>query len=437
MARIRPFSAIRYARPAGSDISDLVAPPFDVLDAAGKAALQARSPHNIVTVDLPYLPPKAVGPDAVYQQAAATLDSWLASGVLKRDRRAALYPYEQTFDYAGRTFRRRGFFALVRATPFGKGPVIPHEKTYRGAIEDRLRLMRFTRMQLSPIFGLYDDPHNRVANALYHNVGRPLATATLEGVRHTLWSVADGEVENQIIDILGTNNIYIADGHHRYTTALEYRNELQQQAGKPLPDPHPANWVLFALVGMQDPGLLMLPTHRLIGGLDGFEIDAFKAALGANFQVSPCEIGPDRLSEYADEILPKRPAHTFGLFDGRTRTLHEFRLLYLDILKDLEPGHSETWRQLDVAILHRYVLDEVIRPRFAGGRDPLLGYTADKDALAAQADGRRYQIALLLQPTPLLSLEQLARHNEVMPQKSTYFFPKLATGMVLNSVRDA
>ena len=437
MARICPFCAVRYARPAGSDISDLVAPPFDVLDAPAKAALQARSPHNIVTVDLPYLPPKAVGPNAVYEQSAATLDSWLASGVLKRDPRPALYPYEQSFEYAGRTFHRRGFFALVRATPFGKGHVIPHEKTYRGAIEDRLRLMRATRMQLSPIFGLYNDPHNRVANALYHNVGRPLATAALDGVRHTLWAMADAEVENQVIDALGAGNIYIADGHHRYTTALEHRNELEKQAGKPLPELHPANWVLFALVGMQDPGLLILPTHRLIGQLNGFDIAAFTAALGANFQVAQSEINPDRLGDYVHEVLPRKPPHTFGLFDGRTRQLYEFRLLYLDILKSLEPGHSDAWRELDVAILHRYVLDEVIRPRFAGGKDPHLGYTAAKDASAAQADGQRYQIALLLQPTPLLSLEQLARHNEVMPQKSTYFSPKLATGMVLNSVRDA
>src|SRR3954471_14826613 len=249
----------------------MIAPPYDVLDERGKAALQARHPNNIVNIDLPHLPAKSVGPDEVYGRADVTLQAWLKAGILKRDVRPATYAYSQTFDHAGRTHHRRGFITLVRLSLFGEGHVIPHEKTYKGPIEDRLKLMRATRVQLSPIFGLFADPKNEVTGLLYHNLGRPELSGVLDGVRHDLWSVIDAEVENQVSDLMGHKPVYIADGHHRYTTALQYQKEVQdaQGGGRPLPAAHPANWCMFVLVGMQDDGLLVLPTHRLIGGLTG------------------------------------------------------------------------------------------------------------------------------------------------------------------------
>jgi uncharacterized protein (DUF1015 family) len=231
---------------------------------------------------------------------------------------------------------------------------------------------------------------------------------------------------------MGHRPVYIADGHHRYTTALEYQKDMVAKNGGALPPHHPANWCLFCLVGMQDDGLLILPTHRLIGGLKGFEIGAFKAALGANFEVSETTLGGEHVGEYARDVLPKQPAHTFGLFDGKRRKLYQLRLINMDVLKALEPGQSDAWRQLDVAILQRYLLDEVIGPKFGGGKEPLKGYTADPDEIAAKVDGERHQIGLLLQATPLHALEELGKSGEVMPQKSTYFYPKVATGVVIN-----
>jgi uncharacterized protein (DUF1015 family) len=240
-------------------------------------------------------------------------------------------------------------------------------------------------------------------------------------------------VENQVSDLMGHKPVYIADGHHRYTTALQYQKEVREaQGGGPLPAAHPANWCMFVLVGMQDDGLLVLPTHRLIGGLAGFDIDAFRSAVGGNFDVTESPLGAERIADFVNVHLPVAPAHTFGLFDGRSRKLYELRLKNLDVLTPLDPGHSDAWRRLDVAILQRYLLDEVIGPRFAGGKEPARGYTADPAEVAPQVDGERYQIALLLKSTPIGALEQLGRHGEVMPQKSTYFYPKLATGMVIN-----
>src|SRR5438874_2689785 len=286
MVNIRPFSAIHYTRHSELELSRLIAPPYDVLDERGKAALQARHPNNIVTIDLPHLPPKTVGPDEVYEKANITLESWLDSGILIQDPRPALYPYSQSYEHNGKIFHRRGFFALVRLSPFGQGQVVPHEKTYANPIEDRLKLMRATGMQLSPIFGLYSDSRNEVTRLLYHNLSRPEISGTLDGVRHDLWSVIDAELENRVVDLMGTKPVYIADGHHRYTTALQFQKEAEaQNGGKPLPANHPANWCMFVLVGMQDDGLIILPTHRLIGGLTGFHIDTFRAAVGNNFDV--------------------------------------------------------------------------------------------------------------------------------------------------------
>jgi uncharacterized protein (DUF1015 family) len=435
LAHLRPFNAIRFSRRDGSDLSNLIAPPFDVQDERSKAALQARDPHNIVNVDLPHIPPKAAGPAEKYATANTTLDAWLNRGVLIQDSRAGFYPYTQTYEHHGRTSHRRAFFALVRLSPFGQGQVVPHEKTYKGAIEDRLALMRATRCQLSPIFGLYNDPRRDVSGLLYQELGRPELSGTLDGVKHDLWSVHDPDKENEVMTRMGTKPIYIADGHHRYTTALAYQKELEERNGGPLPPNHPANYCLFALVAMQDDGLLIQPTHRLIGNLGWFDVEAFTAALANNAEVHDTNLAPEMVTRWADEDLPRKPAHTFGVYVGRTRKLYEIRLKNPDVLRSLEPSQSDAWRRLDVAILQRYLLDEVIQPSFADGTEITKGYTADASQIVPQVNGDLYQVALLLQSTPLHALEELGKHNEVMPQKSTYFYPKLATGLVINSLR--
>lgn len=435
MAHIRPFAAIRYAAHNDLNFSNVIAPPYDVIDERGKAALQAKHPNNIVTVDFPYTVPKTAGPDEVYDQATITLNSWTRAGILKRDTRSALYPYTQTFEHNGRTLRRRGFIALVRLSPFGQGQVVPHEKTYKGAIEDRLKLMRSTGVQLSPIFGLFSDARHEITNLLYHNLGKSELSGTLDSVRNDLWSVIDAETENRVIDMMGTKPIYIADGHHRYTTALQFQNEQEQAHGGPLPPSHPANWCMFVLVGMQDDGLLILPTHRLIGGLDRFDIQTFRAFTGDHVDVAETPFSPEKVDEYVSKILPLQPAHTFGLYDGKLKKLYQLTLKNPDVLRPLAPDQSNAWRRLDVAVLQRYFLDEILQPKLAGGRELIKGYTAYGNEIVPQVDGSKYQIAMLLKSTPLGALEQLAVHGEVMPQKSTFFYPKVATGMTINPLR--
>src|SRR4051812_2389759 len=382
------------------------------------------------------MPPKSVGPDEVYEKANITLRSWLSAGILKQDRRPALYPYTQTYDYNGKAYHRRGFIGLVRLSPFGQGQVVPHEKTYKGPIEDRLKLMRATGVQLSPIFGLFSDPRGEVNKLLYHNLGKPEIDGTLDGVRNQLWSVIDSEAENHVIEYLGTKPVYIADGHHRYTTALQYQFEQEQaNGGKPLPEAHPANWCMFVLVPMQDDGLVILPTHRLIGGVDAFDVKAFQSAVAANFDVVETPLRLDQIGDYADTVLPLQPAHTFGLYVARTKKLYQLNCKNPDVLAKLEPNQSEPWRRLDVAILQRYLIDEVIQPKFGGGNDIVKNYTAYGKEILPLMEKNNSQVALILKSTPIGALEQLGRHGEVMPQKSTFFYPKLATGMAMNPLR--
>lgn len=433
MAQIRQFAGIRYARRPTLNFANVIAPPYDVLDETDKRRLQDRDPHNIVNIDLPFMPPKSVGPDDVYIRAGLTMQAWLSGGVLQQDARQALYPYTQAFDHGGRTFHRRGLIALVRLSPFGAGDVVPHELTYAGPIQDRLKLMRHTAAQLSPIFGLYSDPRNEVTSILYGDLGKPELSGTLDGVRNDLWSVIDGEIENKVLDLLKNKPIYIADGHHRYTTALQYKADMEQANGGPLPPNHPANWCMFVLVAMQDPGLLILPTHRIIGGLTDFSVAALASAVQGNFELEATSARPDHADELS-RLLSSMPPHTFGLLDGTTRQLYTLKLTNPALMRQLEPDKSEAWRGLDVAILQRYLMDEVLVPKFARANATQLvrAYTADAHQVLPMTDGKVYQLALMLRPTPLHALEDLGAHGEVMPQKSTYFYPKLATGMVIN-----
>jgi uncharacterized protein (DUF1015 family) len=271
---------------------------------------------------------------------------------------------------------------------------------------------------------------------LFANAGRPELDGTLDGVRHQVWSIIDAELENRIYQAMGTKPIYIADGHHRYTTALAYQKEMERQHGGPLPPDHPANYCMFVLVGMQADGLLVLPTHRLIGGLRGaFDAGAFRQAVAGVFDVSDTPLTPDKVADYANTILPSSPMHTMGLYDGTNKRLYQLTLKSPDVLAKLEPNQSEVWRRLDVAILHRYLLDEVLKTRFGSGGDLKIGYTADASEIATKTDGKAYQVAVLLKPTPLHALEELGKTGEVMPQKSTYFYPKVATGLTMYGLR--
>ncbi len=444
MADIHPLAAIRYPQ---SEQTPLISPPYDVLSTADKQRLLAQNPHNIVAVDLPHVPPKNAGPAEAYEHAARTLTAWLQQGVLQRDSAPALYPYQQTYTYDGKTYQRRGLFCRVRLEEFGpQGTIHPHEQTFSGPKEDRLMLMRATNANLSPVFGLYDDAANVVTGKLFAAVGGsgPVASAKLPSqdgqsqVTSELWKITDPQVIASVQSLMREKHVYIADGHHRYGTCLNYRAEIAKKQGAGLPQDHGANFALFVLIAMQDPGLIVLPTHRVAANLTGFSIPSFLQAAAGKLKCVSDEL-PGMDIDSLEKRLPEFGLHAMGIYDPKSDHVVVVRPVEEDPLGKIgnDPmlaDKSGPWRQLDVAILQHLIFDRIVAPAFAQGKTMQWAFPHVAHEVREMCQSGQYQAGFVLQSTPLESVRQLCNANELMPQKSTFFYPKLATGMVLNSL---
>jgi uncharacterized protein (DUF1015 family) len=430
MSTIRPIPAIRYATDDNFvDLSSRLSPPYDVLDESDKAALLDRDARNFVAIDLPHTPPKAAGPAEKYAAANKTLRDWLQDGTMVRDAVPQLYVYHQRYTLSGAEHVRRKFFARLRLEPFGTGGVFPHERTFGGPKEDRLALTKATQCNLSPIFGLYEDAENAVSRKLKSALpAAPLARGMLDGVESILWGVSDPTVIDAVAEMMQSKPIYIADGHHRYGTGLLYRDWLTQEQGT-LPPEHPANYVLCVCCAMEDPGLLILPTHRV---LPEIQVSAEFLAADPEIETLPLKAtDPDEAVRMLADLGPQAIAvHASGA-GGFTAV----RPRSADILDALEPDHSPAWRRLGLAFLHGYVLERLVKPKKAGGSDPAIRYIkAGPDAVdvAAGTGGT----AFLMQPTTMEEMRGVCGAGDLMPHKSTYFYPKLASGLVVNPLAD-
>jgi uncharacterized protein (DUF1015 family) len=409
---------VHYDLAAAGPLDDVVAPPYDVIDAEQRAALVARSPYNVVQIDLP------VGGDDPYGAAAALYARWQAEGILVRDAEPALWAHEQRYrgpDGVERT--RRGFFARVRVEEYGAGRIRPHERTHPGPKEDRLRLTRATRANLSPIFSLYSDPSATAWRALEAaTTGPPWGVASDgDGTVHRLWRVADGGVIGRVVESLAGVELLIADGHHRYETARVYAEEIGGEGDH--------RYVLMCLVALEDPGLTIFPTHRLVAGLDAARWAALDAAIDRDFNartVSREEIAP-RAGDGPLEI---------GYIDSRTREPVALTLRDQAIADAALPTASAAYRRLDTGVLEALLLkgalalsDEDISHLHG------FGYARDTAQALALIDSGEYDVAFLMAPTPVLQVREVAAAGESMPPKSTYFFPKLLTGLLFNPLQ--
>lgn len=429
MARVRPFAAHRYST-TERDISPLTAPPYDVISPQQRAELIAKDPHNVVALELAEGPLDPHAPANRYETAAHAWDSWVAEGAIRRDDAPAVYVLEQTFTREGVTTRRRAFIAEVGLEPFSAGVVLPHERTLPKALGDRYELIRATGVNMSQVLGLYEDPQ-RLTDALFDSgtALEPVAHAIdTDGVESTLWMVTDPGYAASLAEILSSARIFIADGHHRYTTALAYRDMRRQAAQSADATADPAyDYVMMALVNMDDPELTVMPTHRVADADGTFDVDAFWAGIARYFDVLEMPDADTAASLAAQD----RPA-----FAVRTRHDEAPRVVRLkqdiDIDSAIPLDRSRAWKELDVAILQELILD------------PLLGIHPDrpetlerlgfvKDAAAAIAQAGDHDVAFVLRPTRMDQLRAVATAGETMPQKSTYFYPKLLSGLVFRS----
>lgn len=425
MSFIRPFRAVRYNTQTNSDLSSRLAPPYDVLDSHDKQALLDRDPNNFVRVDLPHMPPKDAGSPAVYQQAADTITQWLTNGVMVRDPRPCLYVYHQQYTHEGRAYLRRKFFARLKLENFGEGSVFPHEKTFGGPKEDRLALTKAAKANLSPIFGLYEDAANTIADRLQAALPtQPIAHGTLDGVLNKLWAIDDVHVIDDVIRNMQPRPIFIADGHHRYGTSLMYRDWLASQSGG-LPPDHPANYVLCVFCGMEDPGCLILPTHRVLPRIQ-CSPDFFRS--DPNLELLMLDTTEPQTTLKA---LTSLGPLAVGVFFGTIGCYGALRPARQTLLDSLEKDHCEAWRRLALAFLHTYVIDRGVTPRLNGGAAPEIHYV--KVASAAIEEARATGgTAFLMQPNTMQELRAVCQAGDLMPQKSTFFYPKLASGLLIN-----
>jgi uncharacterized protein (DUF1015 family) len=424
MADVQAFRALRYDLGVVGSLQSVIAPPYDVIDPEQRAALAARSAHNVVNIDLPQAP---LGGDA-YEEAARLLELWKRQGAVVRDAAPALWALQQ--DYTGpdgRQLTRRGIFARVRVEEYGAGRIRPHERTHPGPKEDRLRLTRATKANLSPIFSLYDDPANAAWGALEpHIAGDPWGTATdADGTVNQLWRIDDGAAIARVRMAMGDTELLIADGHHRYETARVYAEEIGGEGDH--------RYVLMCLVALQDPGLTIFPTHRLLNKVKDPEVQQrLGKYLREHFDITPIET-----SELRPPDNPDGPGAGGTLTMGYLDSFHQqpYRLVLKDqALADTAlADYPEPYRHLDTAVLEALVLKGVLGMT----EDDIshlngLGYSRTDDEALQLVQSKEYDCAFFLRGSPVTQVQEIAAAGVNMPPKSTFFYPKVPTGLLFN-----
>jgi uncharacterized protein (DUF1015 family) len=414
MAEVKPFRGVRYTLERPEQAADVICPPYDVISPAMQAQLLARSESNVVRLELPIDEPSDDGANNRYTRAAALYRQWQQSGVLAKDDSPSIYLYGQRYFVDGKPQERLGLLGALKVEPYEAGVVLPHEQTFPKHKEDRYRMLTAAQAQFSPIFGLYSAPEKSVRTELDRWAATPpIAIAPdPEGVEHRLWAIDDPAFARWAAEVFAGRQVFIADGHHRYETALRYRNERRAAA----PDAPLAahDHVMTFLVEMDDPGLVLLPTHRLLRNLPNPAPG--RAMLEKLFQWETTTV---------DAALNLQH-HQIGLLlsDG---SAHRLTLRDPKALDAFDTEHSEGWRDLDVAILHRLVLEEGYRLTDT----TQITYTRDPQEAVQRVQTGEFAAAFLLPPPRVEELKIVAGAGDRMPEKSTYFWPKAMTGLVI------
>jgi len=432
MADVHPFRGWRYELGQVGSLSDVTAPPYDVISAEQQRQLYERHPCNVIRLILNRDEPGDTDPDARYKRAAQFLRHWQSEGILKPEHEDALYVYHQEFDWEGRHYVRQGFMARVRIEEFGKGQIYPHEQTLAGPKADRLALTKACKMNLSPVFGLYPDPAGETNEELAQAIlgATPLEATDHLGVVHRMWPLTNVGVINAVRARLRSVPIFIADGHHRYETANTYRNWLKEQ-GQHRGDSDPSNFVMMTLVGMSDPGLAILPTHRLVSGLPALSSGELTNAISSHLAVESMGTGNEAARKTWLRIEREGGQNVFGFGTASDGGWLFARVTDASPMSSLAPDQSDAWRELGVSLLHKLVIDHLLKRRFPQS-DPQFKYVHLLDETTEALEAKSCQLACLVPPARIEHVETIASKFEKMPPKSTYFYPKLLSGLVLN-----
>jgi uncharacterized protein (DUF1015 family) len=452
MPEIQAFRGIRYNLGRVGSLSDVVTPPYDVIGPELQDHFYNLHPNSFIRIDLNRIEP---GDDDEknnrYTRAARFYKQWREEGILTAEADPAVYVYHQEFDSLGRKVVRRGFLCQQKLSRFGEGQVFPHEETLPAAKVDRLMLTVVTKAQMSPIFGLYPDPKCEAQDLLDGAVAgkTPLVATDHLGVVHRLWPVTDVGVVSKLSGLMGPKPIFIADGHHRYETACNYRQQVYDSGF--LSPTHPANYTLMMCVAMDDPGLIVMPTHRLFqkaatagragekaatagraGEMPSLGADELSARLKPFFTVRPAGQGPGAAVSVWEDIETGDQQGAIGLYtqkDGRwlIATVTEAgNARMAEVAKE----HSEAWRGLGVSLLHRLIVDDIL----ACKELPKPNYVHLIEEVVEGLNTGAYPLAAVVMPATVEHVREISLGGERMPAKSTYFYPKLLSGLVINPV---
>jgi uncharacterized protein (DUF1015 family) len=437
MAHIEAFRGIRYDLGHVGSLSDVVAPPYDVISPEFQTELYKRHPSNVIRL---ILNREELGDDETqnrYARAARFLRNWLSEGVLQRDPDPALYVYHQVFEYGDRSFTRCGFMCRTRLERFGEGRIYPHEETHASAKADRLRLTTACRANLSQIFGIYPDSRNHVQSILEQAVAgqTPIEAIDHLDVLHRMWLVTDVKRITEVAAAMAGMPVFIADGHHRYETACNYRDQLAAQ-GK-LSESHPSNYVLMMCISMNDPGLIVFPTHRLFRGLPQLTASQLTEKLACCFATQPAGSGPEAAHEIWADIERRADQGTLAFCTGSDQRWTQATISPAgrSRMAEVASDHSPKWQQLGVSILHRLVIETLLSARDL----PKAHYVHLVDEVVqglreGDEGGGAFPLTALVMPASVTDVRAISEHGERMPAKSTYFYPKLLSGLVINSL---
>ncbi|HID76141.1 MAG TPA: DUF1015 domain-containing protein [Planctomycetaceae bacterium] len=430
MPEIQAFRGIRYNLGHVGSLSDVVAPPYDVISPELQEELYKRHPCNVVRLILNRMEP---GDDEVnnrYTRAKRFLRNWQSEGVLFVEADPAIYVYYQEFTHEGRSYTRGGFMARMRIEPFGSGRVFPHEHTMSEPKIDRLMLTALCQANLSPVFGIFPDPEGKARSLLDQAIaGRPpLEAIDHLGIRHRLWPVTDIDLIASLAAAVGPQPVFIADGHHRYETACRYREQVFDSGC--LSPEHPANFVLMHFAAMEDPGLLILPSHRLFRGLPPISSEQLIERLGELFTTRPAGQGPEAAPEVWEDMQTAGDQTAMGFYTRADRRWIIAQLTEAGRSKmaEVAADHNPEWHQLGVSVLHRLVIETLLetpqppKPRFVHWIEDLM----------ADLDDDEFTLAALVLPPTVEHIRSISLVGERLPSKATFFYPKLLSGLVIN-----
>lgn len=432
MAKVQPFHGVRYNKTIARDLSAVICPPYDIITPQMEENLYRYSPYNFIRIEHGKKLPQDSTMDNKYTRSANTLEEWLKQEVFVTDEKPAIYLHDQHFIYGGKEYKRRHLLARVGLEEWHKNIIRPHEGTLANAKSDRISLLWALKANTSPILSMFEDSEQYIA-ALIHNMelGEPeMDFETHDSERHRVWAITDEKALNDISNFFAEKPLYIADGHHRYESALIYQRE-QKTIHSSAPEDSPFNYTLMSLVDFDDPGMVILPPHRLIRGLPSSSMVGLEEKLETFFNIEEMPLNLPGIWKRVDNLLADDSEIRLFLYGIKDDSLLLLTLKDFASASNMMPYfHSEIYKRMDVSIVDHVILEELLG--LSSEDEVKISYNYDSRDAVKQVKNQEHQLAFIISPIPSRRIKEISDVGDRMPRKSTYFYPKLPSGLVIN-----